>query len=233
MSLLDRVLEKHGLEAWSAAETISAHVRVGGIAFRMPGRRPLDMTGTVSTSEPRTVIDGFGEPGRRGTFTADRVWTEEAGTTVASRDDPRARFRGLKRQVVWDELDVLYFCGYALWGYLNQPFMLSWPGVEVRELKARGGLHRLEATFPDDMPVHSRRQVFAVEESGRLSHLEYTADVFGPWARCVHACFDDERFDGLLYATRRRVTPRLGGRALPGPTIVSIAMDGISAARSS
>jgi hypothetical protein len=79
------------------------------------------------------------------------------------------------------------------------------------------------------MPVHSRHQTFVFEESGRLAHLEYTADVFGPWARCVHWCFDDQDFGGLRYPTRRRVVPRLAGRALPGPTIVAIAMDGIVA----
>jgi hypothetical protein len=224
-AVLDRALEYHGLAAWEAAETITAHVRVGGLAFRMPGRSPLDMIGVASTSETRTVIHGFGGRGRVGTFTADRVSIDEDGTTVAARSDPRAHLRSLKSQVVWDELDVLYFCGYALWGYLNQPFMLTWPGVEVRETAPR----RLEATFPDGMPVHSRHQAFVFEESGRLAHLEYTADVFGPWARCVHWCFDDQDFGGLRYPTRRRVVPRLAGRALPGPTIVAIAMDGIVA----
>jgi hypothetical protein len=229
IGIVERALEHHGVDAWRAAEAVTAHVRVRGLAFRMPGRSPLDMTGTVSTSEPRTVVDGFRGPGRRGTFTADRVWIEEGGATVAERENPRARFEGLRSQLVWDELDVLYFCGYALWGYLNQPFMLSRPEIDVRELEPRGGLRRVEATFPDGMPVHCERQVFAFEESGRLAHLEYTADVFGPWARCVHACFDDEDFGGLRYPTRRRVTPRALGHALPGPTIVAIEMDRIAA----
>jgi hypothetical protein len=226
VTVLERALEYHGMGAWEAADEISAHVRVRGLAFRMPGRAPLDMIGVASTSrtDPRTVIHGFGGPGRVGTFTPGRVWIEEDGATVAERSDPRARF-GLRTQVRWDSLDVLYFCGYALWGYLNQPFMLTWPGVEVRDV----GERRLEATFPGDMPVHSRRQVFAFEENGRLAHLEYTADVFGPWARCVHFCFDDEDFGGLRYPTRRRVVPRVAGRALPGPTIVGIRMDGIAA----
>jgi hypothetical protein len=225
-AVLDRALAYHGMPAWEAASTIGAHVRVGGMAFRLPGRSALDMTGVASTREPRTEIRGFGGAGRVGTFTPGRVWIDEHGTTVAARSDPRAHF-GLRTQVKWDDLDVLYFCGYALWGYLNQPFMLTWPGVSVRET----GPGRLEATFPDDMPVHSRRQAFVFDESsGRLEHLEYTADVFGPWARCVHRCWDDEPFGGLRYATRRRVVPRLAGRALPGPTIVSIAMDSIEAA---
>jgi len=225
VSILDRALEYHGMAAWQTADTITAHVRVGGMAFHMPGRSPLDMTGVASTGEPRTVIHGFGGPGRVGAFTPGRVSIDEQGTTVADRSDPRAHLRSLKSQVVWDDLDVLYFCGYALWGYLNQPFMLTRPDIELREV----GERRLEATFPDEMPVHSRKQVFAFEESGRLAHLEYTADVFGPWARCVHWCFDDEDFGGLRYPTRRRVVPRLAGRALRGPTIVSIAMDGIAA----
>ena len=45
----------------------------------------------------------------------------------------------------------------------------------------------------------------------------------------IHWCFDDEEFDGLAYPTRRRVVPRLAGRALPGPTIVGIRMGGIVA----
>jgi hypothetical protein len=223
--ILDRALEHHGMEAWEAADAITAHVSVRGLAFRMPGRAPMAFVGEVSTSEPRTVVHGFGARDRVGTFTAERVWIDEDGTTVSERSNPRSHLPTLKSQVVWDDLDTLYFCGYALWNYLNQPFMLTWPGVELREVGAR----RVEATFPDGMPVHCRRQVFAFEESGRLAHIEYTADVVGPWARCVHFCFDDEDFGGVRYPTRRRVVPRLAGRALPGPTVVGIRMDGIAA----
>lgn len=40
---------------------------------------------------------------------------DPAGRVMASRLRPREAFRGLRRQFRWDELDFLYFGGYATW----------------------------------------------------------------------------------------------------------------------
>jgi hypothetical protein len=81
--------------------------------------------------------------------------------------------------------------------------------------------------FPDDVPTHSRDQVFYFDESGRLMRLDYTAEAFGSWAKAAHYCFDHEQFDGILIPTRRRVFPRRrDNRPRPRPTLVWIDIAG-------
>jgi hypothetical protein len=38
--------------------------------------------------------------------------------------------------------------------------------------------------------------------------LDYTAEVFGQWAKAAHYCWDHKNFSGLIVPTRRRVFPR-------------------------
>ena len=40
---------------------------------------------------------------------------------------------GLRRNLRWDDLDALYFAGYAMWNYLNIPFLFDEPGFETEE----------------------------------------------------------------------------------------------------
>lgn len=66
----------------------------------------------------------------------------------------------------------LYFCGYATWNYLTVPFTFVLPGFAFRVLPPvvgdRAGTTRLHATFPDDIPAHSREQVFHFDQEGLL-----------------------------------------------------------------
>lgn len=227
MGLLEEVLEAHGgLARWQGAETLTARVRSGGFAFRshFTGRALAEFEATVSTREPRSVLAPYPGPGRHGVFTPGEVRIEsDGGEVIASRSDPRAAFRGLRHNIWWDDLDTLYFAGYAIWNYLNAPFLFAEQGYETREIEPREGCRRLAVRFPEGVPTHSRDQVFWFDDELRLHRHDYTAEPFGGWARAAHLCLEHERFDGLLFATSRRVYPRgPGGRPLPFPTLVWI-----------
>jgi hypothetical protein len=61
------------------------------------------------------------------------VWIESRdGEVIAERHDPRAVFGG-RRNLWWDDLDLLYFGGYALWGYLCAPFIFTRDGFEIED----------------------------------------------------------------------------------------------------
>jgi hypothetical protein len=156
-----------------------------------------------------------------GFFEPDRVWIEgDSGDLIEERRNPRDAFRrSLRRQFRWDDLDLLYFAGYAMWNYLTFPFLLRHDGVEVSEL----GERRLAIEFPDDFPAHSPRQTFYFDEDLMLRRHDYTARVFGPWARARHLSWDHREFGGLIFPTRRRVLPR----GLPGPTLIWIAIEDV------
>jgi hypothetical protein len=234
--LLDRALEAHGGgERFRSASEIVAEIACGGFAFAMKFQRGAlaRFEGRISTGEPRSVLSPYPRSGQRGVMERGAVRIEtDAGEVVAERSDPRPAFRSLRRQLWWDDLDLLYFAGYGLWNYLTTPFCFMRPGFEVAEIEpwAEDGLRwrRLHARFPADVPTHSREQVFYFDEAGRLMRLDYTAEVFGSWAKAAHYCFDHERFDGILLPTRRRVFPRRrDNRPRPRPTLVWIEVSGV------
>jgi hypothetical protein len=173
-------------------------------------------------------------------FDTGRVRLENAdGELIEARDDPRPLFSGIsgvRRNVRWDPLDIGYFAGYAMWNYLTTPLLLTRDEVEVGEglpWQRSGGetWRSLEATFAPGFDTHSARQTFWVGPDSLLRRHDYTAEVVGGWAKGAHAVARHREFGGLVFPTKRRVTPRgPGGRALPGPSLVWIELDGIEVA---
>jgi hypothetical protein len=233
--LLAQALDAHGGAArWAQVDEVAFAARSGGFALVSKGRRRdvREFTARVSARTPRTVIESWPEPGQRGVYEPDGVRIErEDGEVLAERRDPRAAFRG-RRNLWWDRLDLMYFAGYALWGYMTQPFLFAGPGFEAREIEPwdeRGERRRrLRVTFPPDVPAHSREQVFHFDDELRIRRNDYTAEVFGGWAKGAHYSDDHREFGGLLYPTRRRVYPRArSGRPRPLPVLVRIDLDSV------
>lgn len=226
--LLEQALAAHGgREAWESATEVTAHLHSGGLALTLKRvRDPFpDYSATISMHEPRTVIEpypgGGALEGSRGVFEGDHVRIEDAsGATIDGGTDMRRRFPGLRRRLWWDHLDALYFAGYALWNYFTTPLLLTRCEVEQRG-------RTLAVTFPPGLPTHSRRQLFHFDDAGLLTRLDYTAEVFGKWARGRHECREHRSFDGLVFPTSRRVT--LAG--LPRPTLIWIEVDDVSVRR--
>jgi hypothetical protein len=209
MTLLDEALAAHGgADALDDVGHIDVELRGGGFAFESHG---LPAAGAfrarVDAHRPHVDFTDFLRVGRPATFTPDRVTLGDE-----QRDDPRAGLGTLHLR--WDHLDMAYFCGYALWNYVTTPWLLL--SAQTRELPGR----RLRATFPSDVPTHSRVQTFHFDAAGLLTRLDYTAGVFGRWARAAHVCGEHRRFGPIIAPTRRLVTPRVAGRPLPGPTLV-------------
>jgi hypothetical protein len=239
VTLLDEVLEAHGgLERWRNARRISARVRTGGALTRMraPGNKFADYRIEVDVHEPRAVADPFPRAGERGVFEGGGVRIETVDAEVLeSRADPRPRFfgtPGLRRNLRWDVLDSMYFCGYAMWNYLTTPLLFTREGVETAEGEPRRAgaetWRRLDVTFPPGLDTHSPEQSFYFDERGMLRRLEYVAEVIGGWAHGVHMCADHVEAGGLRFPTRRWVRPYgPGGRPLPFPTIISLQLDTI------
>lgn len=199
MTLLEEALAAHGgLERWREVQQIEVRLRCGGIAMAMKGRPGVlgDLHAVLDSRRPRVEFAGLG------------VF-----------DGARGRPAGIARRLRWSDADVVHFAGYALWNYMTSPFLLVESGASVEELPGR----RLAVEFPSELPTHSRRQLFHLDSHGRVDRLDYTAEVFGGWARATHRCLSYEEVDGLVFATERRVTPR----GLPAPTLVSIQIDEI------
>jgi hypothetical protein len=238
--LVTEVIDAHGgLRRWRRAEEVSARVRSGGALMRLKGkaRSFREYALTVSTGRQSASLEPYPEEGRSGIFDGDTVRVLAAdGSIVEERTAAREAFfglGGLRRNLRWDDLDALYFAGYAMWNYLNTPFMLAGEGFSSREgepLEVEGERwRRLDVGFPAGLHTHCGEQAFYFDSSGLLRRHDYSPDVVSSLANAAHFCDEHREVDGLVFPTRRTVVPKApGGRPLPGPTVVSIELDSLS-----
>ena len=206
--------------------------------MRMKGKadRFRDYGLSVTVERQSAVIQPYPREGTSGVFDSGSAWVEGPdGTVLAERRDARDAFfglSGLRRDLRWDDLDALYFAGYALWNYLTIPFLLDRPGFEVSEgepLDAEGtSWRRIDAVFPETVHTHCRRQALYFGPDGLLRRHDYHPDVVSSLANAAHLCGGHREFDGLVFPTQRRVVPKGPlGRPLAGPSLVSIDFDSI------
>jgi len=225
------IIRAHGgADLWRGLDAVEAVISARGFLFTAKRRPALDhVRMRASTREPHFTFFDYPQQGQ----TAELIGTREVritdagGRVVAQRRDPRAAFHGFRRQFRWDDLDFIYFAGYATWNYLVTPFLFLRDDFTFRLLDPVPGdppaATRLHVRFPEDIPAHSREQVFHFDAEHLLRRIDYTAEIVGGWARAAHFCEEYRTFDGLRVPTRRRVLPLLlGDRPLPGPTLVAI-----------
>ena len=223
---LGRIFDAHGgLDYWRSLSSIDVEISAWGFLFtakRITPQRHARLT--ISTREPHVVLHDY--PSRGQSAVLQGGWRVEIrnddGSVVEARDNPRQAFRS-GRLFRWDAIDFAYFCGYAMWNYMNLPFLLAHPGVTVTQSDWQTTGTRLQVSYPDTIPTHSATQELYFDESGRLSRHDYTAEVVGSWAKAAHLCRDYRQFGGLWVPTTRRVYPRGPvNRPLPMPTLVAV-----------
>jgi len=242
MQIVNEAIEAHGgMDYWNSLEALDVEMSAKGFLFTAKQRPILQRVRMrASTREPRFSFFDFPKPGQ----TSELIGTKEVrildseGKIVDRRENPLAAFHGIRRLFKWDDLDFIYFGGYANWNYLTAPFMLARKGFVVEALEPLQGdmasLTRLRVTFPADIPTHSRQQIFYFDDQRLLRRLDYTAKPVGGWAHAAHLCGDYRTFGRLKVPTRRWALPLpFGHRPLPGPRLVDIEVHDIRPAPAS
>lgn len=233
--LVQLALDAHGgLERWRRFEHVSAHLRNGGVLWALKNQRGVidDVNVRVALCREWASHSPFVESDWQTSFEPHRVAIEATdGRVVAERLRPRDAFVGHGVETPWDRLHLAYFAGYAMWTYLNTPFVLAMDGVGTEELEPwqeRGeSWRRLKVTFPESIATHNTVQTFHFGADGLLRRHDYDADVLGgsPAAHYVH---EYREFSGIKVPTERRVLGRRpDGTPAPDPVIVSIDLGAI------
>ncbi|WP_219837017.1 hypothetical protein [Paenibacillus sp. R14(2021)] len=238
--LLDLAVKAHGgLERWKQISKISARTSGKGALWHLKGNPGLldDYKLEINTREQHVVLEGFSAVDKRSVFTPERVTIESiaTGETLLFRDNPRAAFDGHVLSTPWDDLHVAYFASYAMWVYLTQPFLYTYPGFVTEELspwQENGETwRRLKVIFPDYIASHCREQISYFGEDGLLRRHDYNTDVIGRGSPAANYASDYQEVNGIIVPTKRRVYPvQEGGLKAPEPLIVSIDMSEISIA---
>ena len=217
--LLTLVVAAHGgLDRWSRVSRINAHMTIGGPFWEFKGQPGIIAEETVELDAHRQhiVFTPFTAPDRSSVFDVDPerivVVHSTDGAEVERRDNPRASFAGFDASTPWDALQVGYFTGYAMWNYLTTPFLLTYPGVQAREIAPwqEGGetWRRLHVTFPPSIATHSTVGLFYFDADGMQRRMDYEPAVNGNLP-AAHYTDEPKTFDGIVVPTRRRVRPRL------------------------
>jgi len=216
--LLELALSAHGgLDHWHAIRSITATISLTGALFALKGHPEAvgaTVQATVDTSAPRVTFSPFFR-GEQGVFEAGKTTLISADAEAKVRDDPRAAFADHELNTAWDDLDLLYFTGYAIWNYLATPFIFTHPGFELEEIEPwhedAETWRRLRVGFPAELPTHCPEQVFYFDDAGLLRRIDYHPEVVSPQYPMpgAHYCHDYETYSGLSVATRRRVYLRL------------------------
>jgi hypothetical protein len=233
--LLALAVSAHGgLERWNSFRTLEARMSVGGGIFaakQNPGLQD-NVTYKMFTREERLTIDHFSAPDRRISFVPSRLTLETMGGEVVEvRDDPRSAFAGQTNESPWDTLHVAYFTSYALWTYLNLPFLYTYPGFVTEEIEPwrENGeeWRRLKATFPETIASHSGEQITYFGPDGLMRRHDYTVEVLGG-ATGANYSTDYKEFQGIKMPTTRRVYAYdANGQKIPDPLLVSIDIETI------
>ncbi|TMC80247.1 MAG: hypothetical protein E6J06_14960, partial [Chloroflexi bacterium] len=204
-----RALKAYGGEAvWKAATEVESTVTVGGLLFQLKGMNiPPHAKITVEVQRPHTVITPVDESGDTGILDGFGVMiTAPDGRILEQRADARQHLQNASISTKWDRLNLLYFLGYAFWGYYTLPYQLM--RIDVQWTELHDGL--LQADYGTNLPVHSRIQRFWFDtKTGLLRRNDYTPAAADPNARVANVVFEHGVSSGIEYTSKRRVKTTL------------------------
>jgi hypothetical protein len=232
--LLLAVTAHGGLERWNNAKSIKVAASITGAIWYVKGKGDFlkNVVLTADTRNERLTVDFPGQ-NKRAIFTPTRIVIETAnGTLIEARDNPEKSFEGQQRETPWDDIQVIYFVGEALWTYLNTPFLYTRDGFtteEIPEIQVDGETwRRLKVTFPDTVKSHTKVQISCFGPDGLLRRHDYTVDILGG-ATGLNYASDYRNVDGIIVPTKRRVYAYEGDYQLvKEPLLVAIDMGEIT-----
>jgi hypothetical protein len=227
--LLQKAVDAHGgLKRWNEISSVTVAASLTGAIWfvKSQGDYLKDVVMTVNTKKEWMTTDFPGQD-KRFLFTPERLVMEKRdGTLIQARDDPEKAFEGQTRDTPWDDLQVAYFQGEALWTYLNTPFLYTQDGFQTEEIasiQVNGETwRRLKVTFPDHIKSHTREQISCFGPDGLIRRHDYTVDILGG-ATGLNYATDYKDVGGIIFPTKRRIYAYEGDYQLvPEPLLVKI-----------
>jgi hypothetical protein len=233
--LLDLAVQAHGgLDRWNKVKAIKVAASITGAIWYVKGKTDVlkNVVLTVETRNERVTLNFTGQ-NKRALFQPNRVVIETVdGTLIEARDNPEKSFEGQQRETPWDDIQVAYFAGEALWTYLNTPFLYTREGFAIAEISSiqvdSETWRRLKVTFPDNVKSHTREQISCFGPDGLLRRHDYTVDILGG-ATGLNYASDYRDVDGIIVPSKRRVYAYEGDYQLvKEPLLVAIDMTEIT-----
>ncbi len=229
--LLDMAIDAHGgQKRWDNIHEVRAHAKIGGVVWQVKGWPDVygDVHVRILTKQPHTEYAPFLKEGQYCIWEPSQTAVVATNGDVLSKlEEPRSSFAGHSLMTAWNEQQLIYFSGYAMWTYLTTPFLFTLPGFEVREVEpweeGEETWRRLEVTFPKSVPSHSTKQVFYFGPDGLLRRHDYSVEIMGGTSSANYAS-EYREFGGIVFPTRRRVYS-VGTENRPNLERVAVSID--------
>jgi hypothetical protein len=227
MALLDDAIEASGgMARWSGLKRFTLQLSIDGALFSRVGQagRFKDMVAEGSTRNPSVRFTGFADPGKCGLYQPDRVTIESPeGNVLRTWRDPCQAIRDPAKETLWDELYLVFFCGFSVWNYLTTPFLLAHPDVKVEELPPWHEhdqlWRRLRAQFPPGFVTHCPEQTFYFDAAGLQRRTDH--DLLG--IEVAHYSWAHQAFCGIVVPTlRRSLTLTPDGTVVAKPSLIDM-----------
>jgi hypothetical protein len=219
-----------GLERWHEISTIRVAASITGAIWfvKSQGDYLKDIVMTVDTKREKMVTDFPGQDKRFVFEPSKLVLARSDGTAIQIRENPEQSFAGQQRDTPWDDLNVAYFQGEALWTYLTTPFLYTYDGFVTEEIAAiqvdGETWRRLKVTFPESVRSHSREQISCFGPDGLLRRHDYTVDILGG-ATGLNYASECRTVGGIVIPTKRRIYSYEGNYVpIMEPVLVAIDM---------
>ncbi len=233
--LLQLAVTAHGgLKRWREIHTIKVAASITGAIWfvKSQGDYLKNIVITADTKTEKLITDFPGQD-KRFVYQPSKLAMERVdGTAVEVRENPEESFAGQTRDTPWDDLQVAYFQGEALWTYLTTPFLYTYEGFvteEIAAIQVEGETwRRLKVTFPPHIKSHSREQISCFGPDGLLRRHDYTVDILGG-ATGLNYASEYRDVSGIVIPTRRRVYAYEGDyQPVMEPLLVAIDMGEIT-----
>jgi hypothetical protein len=228
--LRDLVISAHGgIERWNEVKAIEGDMSITGALWARKGWPDvLKNVHVIADAKSQWIsYQPFIRDDMRSSCLPDRSVIEtRGGKPIKDRKNPRSFFEGHTVETPWDDLNLAYFSGYAMWNYLNVPFIFALPAFKTEEIEPWQDdgerRRRLKVTFPDHIATHCPEQIFHINGRGLICRMDYSAPVAGG-APTAHYLHDHRDFSGIKVATKRRALRRKpDGTSIPEPVFVAI-----------
>ena len=230
-TLVKRTIDAHGgLKKWNELESVTAHLDEDGALWGLKGHPELvgETNVTVGTRSEWASHHPFLAARARTRFEPHRTALEsENGELIGELKEPRASFASHGLETPWSKLQLAYFTGYAMWTYLNLPFLLARPDVVSEEgtpWEENGETwRRLQIRFPADIATHSANQTLYIDGQGLLKRHDYDVDISGG-TPAAHYTGEYREAGGIMFPTNHVIFPRQPDNTPGDLLVVSIGL---------
>ena len=228
-NLLEYTINAHGgLDNWNKLNSVKLQAKIDGLLWKMK-EQPDFLSDTNITVDTKKQSVSY-KPVNENCFTSfepNRVALHLDDVVVEELQNPRQSFANHTKETQWTRLQLVYFASYAMWNYINIPFVFTNPDCEVKEFgewQENGEVwQRLQVTFPKHIATHTPTQIFYIDKNGLIRRQDYNVELVGNGSS-AHYLYDYKEVGGIQFPTKRRVFARLEDNTSlqPEPLLVSI-----------